>query len=90
MFTLRNVSQNGAYYYGDAYHQHVHDGTSADADYNLTCCSKTKLIAAKRALDADSVPISYVQLDDWWYVRGSSPASSHRQRRASSWSYCTT
>ena len=62
------LSQNGAYYYGDAYHQHNHDGSSGDADYNLTCCTKKKLIAAKHALDTDSVPISYVQLDDWWCV----------------------
>ena len=53
----------GAYYYGDAYPQ----GAATDPDYNLTCCTKAKLLEAKAALDRDSVPIAYMQLDDWWY-----------------------
>jgi hypothetical protein len=35
-------------------------------DYNLSCCTKEKILAAKSALDKDGVPIKYMQLDDWW------------------------
>jgi hypothetical protein len=51
----------GAYYYGDAYPQ----GELTDPDFNLSCCTKTKLMDAKKALDADRIPINYLQLDDW-------------------------
>eukprot|EP00937_MAST-01D_sp_MAST-1D-sp2_P001128 g1128.t1 len=60
-------TDNGAYYYGDAYPQHHDVIGDTNPDYNLTCCSKDKLLAAKRALDADALPMAYVQLDDWWY-----------------------
>ena len=58
-------TDNGAYYYGDAYPQHDDVPGDTRANFNLTCCTKQKLIAAKRALDVDDVPMSYIQLDDW-------------------------
>ena len=66
-------TDNGAYYYGDAYPQHNGVPGNMTDDFNLTCCTKTKLMAAKTALDADHVPIAYLQLDDWWY-HGPHPA----------------
>lgn len=63
-------TDNGAYYYGDAYPQQ-----NPGVDYNLSCCTKAKLLAAKTALDADRVPIRYLQLDDWWY-HGPHPAEN--------------
>ena len=54
-------TDNGAYYYGDAYPQ----PSRAAPDFNLTCCSKAKVLAAKRALDNSDVAIAYLQLDDW-------------------------
>ena len=55
-------TDNGAYYYGDAYPQQGNG-----PNYNLSCCTKNKIMAAKHALDEDRVPIKYLQLDDWWY-----------------------
>ena len=60
-------TDNGAYYYGDAYPQHRDVPGDTNPDYNLTCCTKAKLLAAKEALEKDRVAISYIQLDDWWY-----------------------
>lgn len=57
-------TDNGAYYYGDAYPQHHDVPGNVSADYNLSCCTEAKLLAAKRALDADAIPMSYMQLDD--------------------------
>ena len=56
-------TDNGAYYYGDAYPQ----GARSNPDFNLTCCTKKNIMAAKAALDKGAVPINYIQLDDWWY-----------------------
>ena len=58
-------TDNGAYYYGDTYWQPPFDETNPD--FNLTCCNKAKLLAAKAALDKDKVSMNYLQLDDWWY-----------------------
>lgn len=58
-------TDNGAYYYGDAYPQHHDVPGDTRANFNLSCCTKSKLIAAKRALDQAGIPMSYLQLDDW-------------------------
>ena len=58
-------TDNGAYYYGDTYWQPPFNNTNPD--FNLTCCNKAKLLAAKAALDKDKVSMNYLQLDDWWY-----------------------
>ena len=75
--TLRMCA--GAYYYGDPYQSPATGGPPhwlGGYDYNLTCCTKAKLMAAKRALDKDDVPITYLQLDDWSVYRHSvSPAT---------------
>jgi hypothetical protein len=52
--------------YGDAYPQHKDKPGDTKPEYNLTCCTKSKIMAAKTALDKDKVPIAYMQLDDWW------------------------
>lgn len=57
--TLGYWTDNGAYYYGDAYH------------HNLTAMAKghgtmeKASVAVKDALDAANVPIKYWQWDDW-------------------------
>ena len=65
--TVGYWTDNGAYYYGDAYPQLKDVPGDTHPEYNLTCCTSSKLLAAKSALDRDKVPISYLQLDDWWY-----------------------
>ena len=62
------ADSNGAYYYGDPYQSAATGGAPnwyGGYDYNLTCCTKSKLMAAKDSLDKDKVPINYLQLDDW-------------------------
>ena len=56
-------TDNGAFYYGDAYPQ-----SQPGINYNLSCCTKAKLLAAHDGLAADGLPMSYMQLDDWWYT----------------------
>jgi hypothetical protein len=53
--------------YGDAYPQHKDSPGDTNPEYNLTCCTKNKIMAAKTALDKDKLPMAYLQLDDWWY-----------------------
>jgi hypothetical protein len=55
-------TDNGAFYYGDAYPQ-KQPGT----DYNLSCCTEDKLLAARKGLLDDGIALQYLQLDDWWY-----------------------
>lgn len=62
---LINTTRSSADY-GDAYPQHKDVAGDTQPEYNLTCCTKNKLMAAKTALDNDKVPVSYIQLDDWW------------------------
>ena len=52
---LGYFTDNGAMLYGDAW------------GHDLDCCNETVLRAVKRGLDAQHVPIHWVQLDDWWY-----------------------
>ena len=35
--------------------------------HDLDCCNATVLTAVKRALDAEDIPIHWIQMDDWWY-----------------------
>lgn len=60
-----------AYYYGDTYnkkHFHTKDTpTNPNPNFNLECCTKRRLLSAKKALDEQHVPIKYLQMDDWWY-----------------------
>ena len=51
------------YYYGDAYPQ----PERAAPDYNLSCCTRDKLLAARQGLLDDGISLQYLQLDDWWY-----------------------
>lgn len=52
-------TDHGAYYYGDSY--------PGEATMNLSCCSLDKLKDTKDKLDAQGIPVKYMQLDDWWY-----------------------
>jgi len=56
-------TDNGAFYYGDAYPQ-----SRPGTNYNLSCCTRAKLLAAHDGLAADRLPMAYMQLDDWWYT----------------------
>ena len=53
---LGYFTDNGAMLYGDAY------GHDIDA-----CCNATTLAGVLTSLEAQAVPISWVQMDDWWY-----------------------
>ena len=55
-------TDNGAYYYGDAY-AGDYSLPRNSSEYNLECCTKEKLLATKKALDAQKIPINYIQLD---------------------------
>jgi hypothetical protein len=44
-------TDNGAYYYGDAYPQHTDVPGDTKADFNLTCCTKVSEYAKLK--DAD-------------------------------------
>jgi hypothetical protein len=50
-----------AYYYADAYPQHNGVPGAMNPDFNLTCCTKAKLLAAKAALERERVPVAYLQ-----------------------------
>jgi hypothetical protein len=56
-------TDNGAFYYGDAYPQ----PDRSSPDYNLSCCTRDKLLAARQGLVDDGIALQYLQLDDWWY-----------------------
>ena len=58
------VQDNGAFYYGDAYPQ----GSRSNPDYNLSCCTRQKLLSARQGLLDDEIALQYLQLDDWWCV----------------------
>ena len=58
------VQDNGAFYYGDAYPQ----GSRSNPDYNLSCCTRQKLLSARQGLLDDGIALQYLQLDDWWCV----------------------
>ena len=60
--TIGYWTDNGAYYYGDAYPQ-----PRGGPDYNLSCCTRDKLLAARQGLLDDGIALQYLQLDDWWY-----------------------
>jgi hypothetical protein len=62
-------TDNGAFYYGKAYQPKK----GPTYNYDLSCCTKSKLLAAHADLAADGLPMSYLQLDDWWYS-GAKPA----------------
>eukprot|EP01084_Bolivina_argentea_P134746 237573_1 len=53
-------TDHGAYYYGDSY--------PGEGSMNLSCCSLDKLKDTKQKLDAQGVPVQYIQMDDWWYA----------------------
>ena len=48
--------------YGDAY-AGDYSLPRNSSEYNLECCTKEKLLATKKALDAQKIPINYIQLD---------------------------
>ena len=57
----RYWTDNGAYYYGDAYGHNLTKMASPHANMEEVS------LAVKAGLDDQNVPVKYWQWDDWWY-----------------------
>ena len=44
------------------------EGSRSNPDYNLSCCTRQKLLSARQGLLDDGIALQYLQLDDWWCV----------------------
>jgi hypothetical protein len=54
--TLSYFTDNGAMFYGDAWQHEI-----------TTCCNESLFLEANAALQRESIPVHFWQLDDWWY-----------------------
>ena len=51
--------------------QHRYDHYNRDMRENdMSCCNETVMKRVLRGLDSEhlNVPVSWIQMDDWWYV----------------------
>ena len=46
----------------------VPQGSRSNPEYNLSCCTRQKLLSARQGLLDDGIALQYLQLDDWWCV----------------------